>query len=92
LALPVLRENDPSSQKGIVANVGRGTSNSDSAADQRAAQLFEIQHNAWILDPLLKGAYPEALFELWPGTEPLILGGDMQIISAPLDFLGINYY
>ncbi|MFP3601170.1 GH1 family beta-glucosidase [Paraburkholderia sp. SIMBA_053] len=92
LALPVLRENDPSSQKGIVANVGRGTSNSDSAEDQRAAQLFEIQHNAWILDPLLKGAYPEALFELWPGTEPLILGGDMQIISAPLDFLGINYY
>ncbi|OWJ61235.1 GH1 family beta-glucosidase [Paraburkholderia caledonica] len=92
LALPVLRENDPSSQKGIVANVGRGTPNSDSAEDQRAAQLFEIQHNAWILDPLLKGAYPEALFELWPGTEPLILGGDMQIISAPLDFLGINYY
>ena len=92
LALPVLRENDPSSQKGIVANVGRGTPNSDSVEDQRAAQLFEIQHNAWILDPLLKGAYPEALFELWPGTEPLILGGDMQIISAPLDFLGINYY
>ncbi|WP_087753491.1 GH1 family beta-glucosidase [Paraburkholderia caledonica] len=92
LALPVLRENDPSSQKGIVANVGRGTPNSDSAEDQRAARLFEIQHNAWILDPLLKGAYPEALFELWPGTEPLILGGDMQIISAPLDFLGINYY
>lgn len=92
LALPVLRENDPSSQKGIVANVGRGTPNSGSAEDQRAAQLFEIQHNAWILDPLLKGAYPEALFELWPGTEPLILGGDMQIISAPLDFLGINYY
>ncbi|MFM0524062.1 GH1 family beta-glucosidase [Paraburkholderia strydomiana] len=92
LALPVLRENDPSSQKGIVANVGRGTPNSDSDEDQRAAQLFEIQHNAWILDPLLKGAYPEALFELWPGTEPLILDGDMQIISAPLDFLGINYY
>ncbi|MGN8111130.1 GH1 family beta-glucosidase [Paraburkholderia sp. 22098] len=92
LALPVLRENDPSSQKGIVANIGRGTPNSDSAEDQRAAQLFEIQHNAWILDPLLKGAYPEALFELWPGTEPLILDGDMQIISAPLDFLGINYY
>jgi len=92
LALPVLRENDPSSQKGIVANVGRGTPNSDSAEDQRAAQLFEIQHNAWILDPLLKGAYPEALFELWPGTEPLKVGGDMQIISAPLDFLGINYY
>ena len=92
LALPVLRENDPASQKGIVANIGRGTPNSDSAEDRRAAQLFEIQHNAWILDPLLKGTYPEALFELWPGTEPLILDGDMRTISAPLDFLGINYY
>jgi beta-glucosidase len=29
---------------------------------------------------------------LWPGTEPLVLDGDMATISAPLDFLGINYY
>jgi beta-glucosidase len=92
LAIPVLRANDPASQKGIVANVGRGTANSASAADQRAAHLFEVQHNAWILDPLLKGAYPEDLFELWPGTEPLVLDGDLKTISAPLDFLGINYY
>jgi beta-glucosidase len=87
-----LSANDPASQKGIVANIGRGTPDSDSADDRRAAHLFEVQHNAWILDPLLKGTYPQALFELWPGTEPLILDGDMQTISAPLDFLGINYY
>ncbi|MGH8782143.1 GH1 family beta-glucosidase [Paraburkholderia sp.] len=92
LAMPVLRANDPQSQKGIVANVGRGTTNLSSAADRRAAHLFEVQHNAWILDPLLKGEYPEDLFELWPGTEPLVLPGDLRAISAPLDFLGINYY
>jgi beta-glucosidase len=92
LAVPILRANDPGSKAGIVANIGRGTANSDSAADQRAAYLFETQHNAWILDPLLKGAYPKDLFELWPGTEPLVLEGDLEIISAPLDFLGINYY
>ena len=92
LAIPVLRANDPASLKGIVANVGRGTANSESAADRRAAHLFEVQHNAWILDPLLKGAYPDDLFELWPGTEPLVLDGDLTGISAPLDFLGINYY
>ncbi len=92
LAIPVLRSNDPASAKGIVANVGRGTPNSSAAADVRAAHLFEVQHNAWILDPLLKGAYPQDLFELWPGTEPLVLEGDMRTISAPLDFLGINYY
>ncbi|WP_233835974.1 GH1 family beta-glucosidase [Paraburkholderia sp. ZP32-5] len=92
LAIQVLRANDPTSHKGIVANVGRGTPDSDSAADRRAAELFEVQHNAWILDPLFNGEYPQALFELWPGTEPLVLDGDMQTISTPLDFLGINYY
>ncbi|WP_028225122.1 GH1 family beta-glucosidase [Paraburkholderia ferrariae] len=92
LAIPVLRANDPGSAKGIVANVGRGTPDSSSAADVRAAHLFEVQHNAWILDPLLKGEYPQDLFELWPGTEPLVLEGDLRTIAAPLDFLGINYY
>ncbi|MEJ0002665.1 MAG: GH1 family beta-glucosidase [Pararobbsia sp.] len=92
LAVPVLRSNDPAAQVGIVANVGRGTADSDSPADQRAAHLFEIQHNAWVLDPLLKKRIPQDLFELWPGTEPLVLEGDLDIIGAPLDFLGINYY
>jgi beta-glucosidase len=92
LAIPVLRANDPGSAKGIVANVGRGTPDSPAAADARAAQLFEVQHNAWVLAPLLRGVYPQDLFELWPGTEPLVLDGDMRTISAPLDFLGVNYY
>jgi beta-glucosidase len=91
-AMGVLRTNDATSLKGIVANVGRGSANSHSEADRRAAELFEVQHNAWVLDPLFKGAYPDALFELWPGTEPIVLDNDMQVISAPLDFLGLNYY
>jgi beta-glucosidase len=92
LAVRHLRNNDPQAQVGIVANVGRGTSTDSSAAGQRAAWLFELQHNNWILDPLLKKSYPSALWELWPGAEPTILQGDMDIIGAPLDFLGINYY
>ncbi|NVM78506.1 beta-glucosidase [Duganella sp. SG902] len=92
LAVRHLRANDPSAQVGIVANVGRGTSTDTSAAGQRAAWLFELQHNNWVLDPLLKKSYPSALWELWPGAEPTILNGDMDIIGAPLDFLGINYY
>ena len=66
-AVQVLRANDPASLKGIVANVGSGTADTNSEADSRAAHLFEVQHNAWMLDPLLKGAYPDDLFELWPG-------------------------
>jgi beta-glucosidase len=92
LAVDILRKNDPGAGVGIVANVGRGTADSDSAADQRAAHLFEVQHNAWVLGPLLNKAYPKDLWELWPGCEPLVLEGDMDIIGAKLDFLGINYY
>jgi beta-glucosidase len=92
LATQVLRANDAKSAKGIVANVGRGTPDSQTPADITAARRFEVQHNAWILDPLLKGEYPAELFELWPGTEPLVLEGDMETIATPLDFLGINYY
>lgn len=92
LALPVLQANDPGATRGIVANIGRGTTDGDTAADRDAAHLFQTQHNAWVLGPLLKGEYPQDLFRLWPGTEPLVLPGDMEIISRPIDFLGINYY
>lgn len=92
LAMARLRSNDPAAQAGIVANVGRGTTTGTGAADLRAAELFELQHNNWVLDPLLKKSYPAALWELWPGAEPLVLPGDLDIIGAPMDFLGINYY
>jgi beta-glucosidase len=92
LALPVLQANDPAAQRGIVCNVGRGTTDSDKEVDQIAAHRYEVQHNDWVLEPLLKGTYPAEVFKLWPGTEPLVLEGDMEIICRPLDFMGINYY
>ncbi len=92
LALPLLQANDPAAKRGIVCNVGRGTTDSSKEADIIAAQRYEVQHNDWILQPLLKGSYPEEVFKLWPGTEPLVLDGDMDIISRPMDFMGINYY
>jgi beta-glucosidase len=92
LALAPLAANDAQVQRGIVANVGRGSTQGASAADHEAARLFEVQHNHWVLQPLLAGSYPPDLFKLWPGTEPLMLDGDMATISQPLDFLGINYY
>jgi beta-glucosidase len=92
LALPMLEANDPAARRGIVCNVGRGTTDSDKEVDKIAAHRYEVQHNDWVLEPLLKGTYPAEVFKLWPGTEPLVLEGDMEIISRPLDFMGINYY
>jgi len=93
LALQAIRANDPGTPAGIVANVGRGTSDSTDPADQEAARLYELQHNDWVLQPLLAGSYPADLWEqLWPGSAPLVLPGDMDLIGQPMDFLGINYY
>jgi beta-glucosidase len=93
LAMQAIREIDPGTPAGIVANIGRGTSDSADPADQEAARLYELQHNDWVLQPLLAGSYPADLWDqLWPGSAPLVLPGDMALIRQPLDFLGINYY
>lgn len=92
LALPALRANDAGAQVGLVANVGPGYPDTDSAADRRAAGLYDAYQNSWVLDPLLKGAYPGTLWQLWKGCEPLVLPGDMDIIARPIDYLGLNFY
>jgi beta-glucosidase len=92
LAVQALAANDPGAGRGIVANVGKFSTDTDHVADVEMARLGEVMHNNWVLDPLLKGEYPSDLFKLWKGAEPLVLPGDMAIISQPLDFLGINYY
>lgn len=63
-----------------------------SAEDKAAAERAHAIGNIWFLQTALKGEYPKA----FPGANPLgIMGvkpGDMELVKAPLDFLGINYY
>ncbi|MGM9489046.1 GH1 family beta-glucosidase [Ideonella sp. YS5] len=92
LALPALRANDPAAQVGIVANVGPGYPDTETEEDRHAADLYDAYQNRWVLDPLLKGEYPAALWKLWKGSEPLVLPGDMETIARPIDYLGLNYY
>ena len=62
--------------------------------DQEAARLFDSLQNRIFLDPILRGAYPEdSLRDLEPfGLHDVILPGDMELIAAPIDFLGVNHY
>jgi beta-glucosidase len=91
LAAAALRANGQA-QVGLVTNVTAVSPDSPSAADQHAVRLARACWNHWVLDPLLRGTYPEELQELWPGVEPPVRDGDMALISAPMDFIGINYY
>lgn len=92
LAVPALRANDAQAMVGLVANVGDGCPAEDNPADRAACELYDAYQNGWVLDPLLRGHYPDKLWRLWPDAKPLVLERDMEIISCPMDFLGINYY
>jgi beta-glucosidase len=58
----------------------------------QAVLATDAELNGLFLEPLLRGSYPShARPALVPG-ESLIAPGDMETISAPIDFLGVNYY
>jgi len=62
--------------------------------DVEAARRLDSLANRIFLDPLLRGAYPvDTLADLEPyGLGEVILPGDLEIIAAPIDFLGVNHY
>jgi len=60
-------------------------------AEAVAAQL-DADHNRICLDPVLHGVYPaDAHADRLP-PDSLIHDGDLAAMSAPVDFVGINYY
>jgi beta-glucosidase len=61
---------------------------SDSAEDQAAAEAYDVIWNRMFADPMLLGRYPAGFAELMPGP----VAEDLELISAPLDFYGFNYY
>jgi beta-glucosidase len=48
--------------------------------------------NGWYLGGVFKGAYPELLTTALAPYLPAGYERDMETVSAPLDWLGINYY
>ncbi len=66
------------------------TSQKDIDACRRAGGWF-IE---WFFDPVFIGTYPDFMVD-WlekKGVSVQIEEGDMEMISQPIDFLGINYY
>jgi beta-glucosidase len=59
---------------------------------EQARAISDASLNGLFLEPLLHGSYPA---HARPGLVPpgtLVAAGDMDTISRPLDFLGVNYY
>lgn len=68
--------------------------NPDDPADVDAARRIDGALNRVFLDPLFRGEYPADVLEdmAEAGLGRAVRDGDLALISAPLDVLGVNYY
>jgi len=65
---------------------------SPSVADRKEATWMDGYINRWFLDPLIGRGYPQDMVNSFGNAMEIIKPGDMDIISSPIDFLGVNYY
>lgn len=77
---------------GIVLNFEHYQPASDSEQDKKATFIADGIFNRWFLDGVFKGAYPTDMLEAFGDHMPANFEADMKSVSAPLDWLGVNYY
>ncbi|MCA0989300.1 GH1 family beta-glucosidase [Guptibacillus algicola] len=80
---------------GITLNLSPVYPKTDSVNDRLAANNSDGYSNRWFLDPVFKGSYPVDmmnLFSKYVHSYDFIKEGDLETISTPCDFFGINYY
>ncbi|WP_307724740.1 GH1 family beta-glucosidase, partial [Deinococcus cellulosilyticus] len=93
LAVPVLRQNSAQdAQVGITLSLHPVYPFTDQPEDLEAARRHDGFRNRWYLDPLYGRGYPQDTWERYGASVPDVQEGDLQTISAELDFLGVNYY
>ena len=92
LAMEVLAKESPKTLNGIVLNFTPCYPASDNSEDIKASAFADDYFNQWYIKPIFDAQYPNILAELPAEQHPDIHEGDMEIISHPVDFLGINYY
>lgn len=74
---------------GIASNHQPARAASDSVDDVEATEIFATLTNWMFSDPILRGQYPD---ELIASAMPGPVEDDLKVISAPLDWYGVNYY
>ena len=94
LAVQAIRERVPDAQVGITLNLYPVAGAHDGHGVDDAVRRIDGLSNRWFLDPVLRGSYPKDVVEDVAHVSDLafVADGDLETISAPLDFLGVNYY
>jgi|AutmiccommuBRH23_1029490.scaffolds.fasta_scaffold00682_3 beta-glucosidase len=92
LAVREFRKNGHKGEIGIVIDSEHSFPASYQEQDLQAWQRYYEQDTGFFADAIFHGKYPEYLMNWIGPMQPEIKSGDMQIISEPIDFLGVNYY
>jgi beta-glucosidase len=91
-SVPILREYVPEGQIGIVLNLYPVHPASPDNDDREAAEQTDARLNRTFLDPLSGRGYPRDALHDHGVLDEAIRDDDLRLISAPIDFLGVNYY
>ncbi|MBN1305089.1 MAG: beta-glucosidase [Anaerolineales bacterium] len=92
LAVNRIRSENPDAKVGIALDLRPIHPLSNSEKDKLAAEKADIFMRRTFLDPIFQGRYPETFTTRNRLFRPRIKDGDMEIIAAPLDFVGVNTY
>ncbi len=95
LGVEALRETLPGARIGPSLNLEPVHPATDSEEDVAAARRWDGHLNRWFADSHLSAAYPQDMLDLYErevGSLEFIQDGDLELISQPTDFLGLNYY
>ena len=90
-----LRARDPKLSLGITLNLTvADAADPNDAADRDAARRIDGQFNRFFLDPIFRGEYPADVLDdvAGLGFDGVVQPGDLDVISSPIDMLGVNYY
>ncbi|MEM7709759.1 MAG: family 1 glycosylhydrolase, partial [Pseudomonadota bacterium] len=90
--LEAVRSGHPGVKAGIVMNFAHGHGVGDGKADRKALRTFDGIQNRWFVEAVTQGTYPEDILEALAPHMPEGWQDDMASISAPIDWLGVNYY
>jgi beta-glucosidase len=99
MGVQAVRGNSSGAEVGFVIDPIPAEPASPDPQDYAEYRWFDGYHNRWYLDPLFGRGYPADTLQehIRRGHLPaagmtFVQDGDLEIISAPLDFLGLNYY
>jgi beta-glucosidase len=91
-AFRAIKAVSPKSKVGSAFSMSPVAPLTSSPEDAAAASRFDAFNNVWFLETALRGRYPEAFVHGVPLETMGFQSGDDKRMTAPLDWIGVNYY